>query len=252
MIIPGLVSITFRKLSPSEVVDLVKRSGLKAIEWGGDVHVPHGDVPVAREVRELTAQAGLVVGAYGSYFRAGEVDSPKFSDVLSSAVELGAPVIRIWAGQKGSAQCDESHRARVVEECRKAAHQAQDSGVKVACEYHGNTLTDTAQSAHRLIEEVDHPNFWSYWQPAVGLSVDQRLESLEAVIHRLNNVHVFQWMQKQRLALDEGAGEWAKYLSRIRELDESRYALLEFVQDDSPEAFLRDAKTLLSWLENDQ
>ena len=37
MLIPGLVSITFRPLSPREIVDLVAEAGLKAIEWGGVV-----------------------------------------------------------------------------------------------------------------------------------------------------------------------------------------------------------------------
>jgi 3-dehydroshikimate dehydratase len=49
MIHPGLVSVTFRKLTPVEVAGLVKKGGLKSIEWGGDIHVPHGDL--ARRAR---------------------------------------------------------------------------------------------------------------------------------------------------------------------------------------------------------
>ena len=37
---------------------------------------------------------------------------------------------------------------------------------------------------------------------------------------------------------------------RQRISERTRYALLEFVQDDAPEAFLRDAATLLQWLGN--
>ena len=40
----GLVSVTFRDKTPAEIVSEVKKAGLDAIEWGGDVHVPHGDV----------------------------------------------------------------------------------------------------------------------------------------------------------------------------------------------------------------
>ena len=46
MIYPGLVSVTFRKLSPEEIVQLVVSSGLKGIEWGGDIHLPHGILAV--------------------------------------------------------------------------------------------------------------------------------------------------------------------------------------------------------------
>ena len=48
MIHTGLVSVTFRKLEPAEIVDLVKQAGLQGIEWGGDIHVPHGDIQRAK------------------------------------------------------------------------------------------------------------------------------------------------------------------------------------------------------------
>ncbi len=39
----GLVSVTFRQLSPEEIVRVAREAGLTVIEWGGDVHVPPGD-----------------------------------------------------------------------------------------------------------------------------------------------------------------------------------------------------------------
>ena len=39
MWIPGLVSISFRNESPKAIIDASKAAGLRAIEWGGDVHV---------------------------------------------------------------------------------------------------------------------------------------------------------------------------------------------------------------------
>ncbi len=102
---PGLVSVTFRQLSVQDIVNLTARAGLDAIEWGGDVHVPHGDLNAARAARIATEHAGLRVAAYGSYYRAGHADTGPFEDVLASAVELGAPCIRIWAGRQGSGHC---------------------------------------------------------------------------------------------------------------------------------------------------
>ena len=72
MLIPGLVSITFRSLSPQDVIQLVKDAKLRAIEWGGDIHVPHGDLKQAKQVCAQTEEAGLQVAAYGSYYRVGE------------------------------------------------------------------------------------------------------------------------------------------------------------------------------------
>src|SRR5687768_14765950 len=62
---PGLVSVTFRKLSPAEVVRVAVDAGLTSIEWGGDIHVPHGDLARAKEVAAMTTEAGLSASAYG-------------------------------------------------------------------------------------------------------------------------------------------------------------------------------------------
>ena len=65
----GLVSITFRQLSAEKIVGLVSAAGLQGIEWGGDIHVPHGDVKRAEEVKRMTLDSGLEVSAYGSYYK---------------------------------------------------------------------------------------------------------------------------------------------------------------------------------------
>ena len=94
----GMTSVTFRNKSAEEIVRLTQKAGLTGIEWGGDVHVPAGDRAAARKAALLTREAGLEVLSYGSYFRAQEGED--FSPVLESAIELGAPVIRMWAGFK--------------------------------------------------------------------------------------------------------------------------------------------------------
>src|SRR5690554_2417803 len=115
----GLVSITFRQLSPREIVSLVKKSGLEGIEWGGDVHVPHGNLSVARDVAIMTEEEGLSVAAYGSYYRVGcegQDDVPNFEEVLETALELKAPLIRVWAGNKGSHEADGNIWDKVIED----------------------------------------------------------------------------------------------------------------------------------------
>lgn len=65
----GLVSVTFRNLAIKEIVKIVVEAGLDGIEWGGDIHVPHGDLQVAKQTMRMTEDAGLTVTAYGSYYR---------------------------------------------------------------------------------------------------------------------------------------------------------------------------------------
>lgn len=251
MIQPGLVSITFRKIAPAGIVALVRQAGLHGIEWGGDVHVPHGDLGCAREVRELTHEAGLAVTAYGSYFRVAhsEENGLPFQQVLDTALELGAPIIRVWAGTSGSDSTAEEGRWRVVSDLRRIAGLAAKVGVRIATEFHGGTLTDTNESTSQLLVEVDHPNLYSYWQPLTGMSDEVCLEGLRQLAPRLSHLHVFHWdTPKNRRPLAEGTERWKKFLALTAEIPGDRSAMLEFVENDAPENFLRDAATLLDWL----
>ena len=95
---PGLCSVTLRPLAPEAVVRVAADAGLAGIEWGGDIHVPPGDAATARRVARLTADAGLIVSSYGSYYRVGGDKPGELQPILDTAAELGAPVVRVWAG----------------------------------------------------------------------------------------------------------------------------------------------------------
>jgi len=155
----------------------------------------------------------------------------------------------VWAGRRGSADADDAYRGRVVEDSLRIAERAAGEGVRVAFEFHRGTLTDTNASAARLLSAARHANLGCYWQPPRGASAGECLAGIDALGERLSNVHVFSWAADgTRLPLAEKEAVWGQYLSRIAEAPGDRCALLEFVQNDSPEAFLRDAKTLKRWL----
>ncbi|MCH8512611.1 MAG: sugar phosphate isomerase/epimerase [Kiritimatiellae bacterium] len=248
----GLVSITFRNLPPEELIELVSRAGQQGVEWGGDVHVPHGDLTRAEEVGRWTRESGLEVAAYGSYYRVGEVAyNPDFEAVLESAHALGAPTIRVWAGKKGSAEASDADRKRIEEDTRRICAMAADEGIRVAFEYHGNTLTDDTDSAKALLEALPLENLDTLWQPPNGQGLEQCLESLRAVLPRVSNVHVFHWGSGwgDRYALAEGAARWKRYLEMFEETETPRWALMEFVKNDDPEQYLVDAATLREWVD---
>lgn len=248
----GLVSVTLRRLSPADVVVLAGRAELTAIEWGGDVHVPHGDLHRAREVRAMTTDAGLEVAAYGSYCRLAESDAggPAFDAVVETAAALGAPLIRVWAGRRGSADADSAYRGRVVADSHRFADIAETAGIAIAYEFHPGTLTDTSASARRLLTEVDHPNVGTLWQPPPGEGADACVAGLTEIRPWLCNLHVFHWWPEasDRRPLAEGADRWRRYLRIAAGDPPRRYALLEFVRDDDPAALFEDAASLRTWL----
>ncbi|MEI6970311.1 MAG: TIM barrel protein [bacterium] len=251
-ILPGLVSITFRRLPPREIVALAAQSQLAGIEWGGDVHVPHGDLPLAHEVGAMTRDAGLSVAAYGSYYKVGESESDglSFAQVLETAIALGSPLIRVWAGDRGSAEVDPAYRRRVTEDACRIAGAASGSGIAVAFEYHGGSLTDTADSAAALMAATAPAGMLCCWQPPVGWTHAERLASLNGLAPFLANLHVFHWLDTwERRPLAEGAGMWEDYLRAAIAAPvttgSARWALLEFVCDDDPASLAVDAGVLM-------
>jgi 3-dehydroshikimate dehydratase len=256
MIKPGLVSVTFRNLSPAEVAQWAYRASLQAIEWGGDVHVPHGDTASARTARKLTTERGLVVSSYGSYYRIGESEGQglSFDAVLDTALELETEMIRVWAGSRNSEQYSAADRAAAVDDAQRICGLAAVAGVTVSLEYHGKTLTNTIASTLQFLKEAGQPNLKTYWQPRTGTSVEQNLAELQQALPHLSNVHVFQWTPGEdaktvRHPLADGKEEWTQYLKAATPIDEERYALLEFVKDDTPEQLFEDADTLSEMLE---
>jgi sugar phosphate isomerase/epimerase len=249
----GLVSVSFRSLQPREIVNLAAKTGLDAIEWGGDIHVPPRDLVRASEVRDATQEAGLSISSYGSYYRLAERQS-NFEPVLETAVVLGAPTVRVWAGALGSAQASPDYFAAAADELADISHQGARAGVAIALELHVGTLTDSIESTCRLVDSANCPTTTCYWQPPHGQSLTERQAGIRRLGKRISNVHVFHWIQDSagehsRQPLSSAATDWLSLLNTLSELGGDRFALLEFVLNDYPDQFLADARTLKGLLQ---
>lgn len=248
MIIPGLVSVTFRQKTPEEIVHLCEKASLRAIEWGGDIHVPPRGGNAA-EVRRLCEDAGISICSYGSYYRVTQPMDELYA-CLDTANELGTKIVRIWCGVKGSKDA-EPERSMIVDSLIRCAEAARERSLTLALEYHGNTLTDDRNSVKKLIQETESVEdaLSFYWQPRWDWPTPERLSSLDDVRSRLSHLHVFTWAyengKNRRLPLEDGAHVWENVLSTF---SEDHHALMEFVEGDSDEALLRDAAVLNRWI----
>lgn len=248
----GLVSITFRALTPEEIIDWVCRAGQQAIEWGGDIHVPHGDLERAQAVGDATRAAGLELAAYGSYYRLGhsEDEGLSFTAVSKTASALGSSAIRVWTGKKTLAEVDAEYRERVTADARRIAALAADAGQDIVFEFHSHTLTESLASTQQLLNDVPGDNVYSLWQPRNGIAPDLNAAELQALLAHVYYVHVFHWWptNKDRHPLVVGTDNWKRYLDILRAASRPIRLLMEYVPQDDPANYLRDAATLKEWL----
>ena len=249
-VVAGLCSVTFRTLGVDDVIELSRRAGLGAIEWGADVHLPSGELTRAEAIRDRCVAAGLACPSYGSYWFAGKSAVDEVDRLLDTAEVIGATTIRVWAPGDPRHEAFERSPA-VVDALRKACDLAAARDTTVALEFHPNTLTETAESTCRLLAAVDRANLRTYWQPRPGLVGRAAIDELVRVLDSLAHLHVFSWDdESRRLPLAAHEMSWREALALAESLHRERpvCAYLEFVANDDPDVLLRDAETLRSWI----
>lgn len=249
---PGLVSITFRSLTVDEIICLCAANGLVGIEWGGDVHLPPGDIRSALALGEQTREAGLSVSAYGSYFRVATARERKhtFAENLEATVALGAPIIRVWVGDCDSEDATGDAWNAAFIELREICNEADQAGVQVGMEFHSGTLNNTPAASRRIIEAVGASNLSTFWQTTNRATDDCSLASIREMRDWISNVHVFNWHSgyADQTPLADGSERWATFLNELRTLPGERFLGLEFVKDGKTDQLKQDAATLVDWL----
>lgn len=245
----GLASVTFRALAPERVLALAAAAGLDGIEWGADVHAPPSAGPARlRALGAATRAAGLAVLSYGSYHRLGADAAAALPPVLDAASALGAPLVRVWAGDRGSAalRADTGARDRLFAAAREGAALAAARGLALSLEWHPDTFTDDPAAARELLAAV--PGLRTHWQPRPDRDEAWNLAALGAAAPRLSAVHAFHWTASAppspgpvRRPLAEDAPAWRR---RVAALPPGVPVLLEFLPGDDPALLPREAAAL--------
>lgn len=227
----GVVSVSFRDKTPEEIVESAAESGLECIEWGSDVHVPFNNLENAREVFEKTAQKGLFVSSYGTYFGIDRDGLSELNCYMETAKALHTNKMRIWPPGKPSKKIiADGEWKSYVKKTSRLAQVAEKNGIVLMLECHPFTLTDDYNAALEFFEAVNQPNLRLCWQPNQYKSLDYNLKSIKKLKRYIENVHVFNWDKTQRYPLEDGIEIWKSYL---KEIEASPHCLLlEFMHDD--------------------
>ncbi len=237
----GLVSVSFRKHSPEEILKAVKGAGLTCIEWGSDVHAPCRDAERLGEIVDLQREYGIACSSYGTYFRLGQTPMEELTDYIAAAKMLGTNILRLWCGTKSGDSMTQEERAHLFAQCRRAAEIAEQNRMILCMECHHGTFTQRPEDAVALMRAVHSPHFRMYWQPFQWLDSTGSLAVARAVAPYVEHVHVFNWRGGERFSLGSGLEDWRSYLAV---LPSPRTLLLEFMPDDRMEALATEASFL--------
>ncbi len=247
----GLVSVTFRRLSPKEIVEACINAKIDYIEWGSDIHIPPMDIENAKSVKNLTCENGIKISSYSTYFYAGEYESPEeeFKPYLNCACALNVPVIRMWAGRKSPTIADEEYYNKVASQLKIVCKMAEEKGITIGLECHGNCLTETKDSCLKILSMADCPNLKMYWQPDfVRRSHKENIDYLKAILDNVIIIHTFYWdNERNRFPLAEGEGQWLDYVKILESKKDIKYSL-EFVPNDDVSLLKRETDTLKRFL----
>ncbi len=239
---PGLTSVTFRGKSIEEVFECASKAGIESIEWGVcDNHIVLGDTERIEKIKELSILHKIGISSLGAYCRMEDMEEAFLN--LETAKLLGAPIIRVWAGKKASADCDENYRSLIEKNTAVLAEKAKEYGIKIGFEYHIDSLTDTADSAKKLAEDIAMDNVGLYWQQNSAKSVEENIKDLMLVKpYLVGNIHVHNYtMENGYGPLDDIKENLTKY---IKESPYDSTVMIEFVKDGTEENFYKDAKVL--------
>ncbi len=235
----GLVSVSFRKDSPEEILKAMQKAGLSYIEWGSDVHCPPEK---AEEIAALQAQYGIECCSYGTYFRIGETPCEELTDYIRAAKLLKTDVLRLWAGKgKEYADYSEAEKQAFFTECRRLAATAEAEGVILCMECHKGTFTNCKEGALELMQEVNSKHFRMYWQPNQDNPSEENLAYAALLADYTYHLHVFNWKGKEKMPLGGAVDLWREYLARF---SGEHYLLLEFMPDGRIESLPAEADAL--------
>ncbi len=93
-------------------------------------------------------ETGLKITSCGSYYIVGNKNNIPFKAIIDTAIELHAPTIRVWAGNRGSANADTKYRELIIRESQRIADIAARAGMTVSYEFH--------ESSSMLRKEVNY------------------------------------------------------------------------------------------------
>lgn len=241
-----LCTIAYREKLLDYALDVAAELQFDGIEvWGREPHLPEKfDENRLRATKKRLDATQVRPWVLGSYLRFGSTKNDldiSLADVLHIGRWLKTPLIRVWASDVSSADATEEVWQRTVQEASQACDRADKLNLTLVVEMHAGTLADTAQSAKRLVEQVNRECFKLNFQVASEPDGQTPQERLEMVLPWVAHVHAqnygrlpgCQGENVARAPLAAGAVSYPNLLALLRSAGYSGSIAVEFAYDET-------------------
>ena len=238
----GLCSVTFRKKSVAQVVEIAKKAGIGYIEWGGDVHITN--IEEARITKSICDNEGIKISSYGSYYVAGSNDPEKWEQICRIASAMSASSVRIWLGKKDSQITTEEEYANILSDLKKMCATAKKYNLIVCPECHDNTYNNDTDAFLKIQKDVNKDNFRTYFQSRY-FRMEYDLDRIDRTFDFIENVHVsYRDLKREQRFRKKDKNYLDTLLKKLNEKNFDGIVMIEFVDYDSERSLLRDIKAI--------
>lgn len=241
----GLCSVTFRKKTAQQVVEIAAAAGVQYIEWGGDVHVKN--LQQARTVKALCDERGILISSYGSYFNCSDYDEKKWREICEITKEMGAPGIRVWLGKSDSEKTDDKEYTKLLLNTGAMCDIASQYSLMVCPECHDNTYNNNTDSFLGFAKALKRENFRTYFQSRY-FRMEYDLDRIERTFSHIENVHIsYRDLKREQLFRKKDREYLDRLLKALLAKDFKGIVMIEFVIRNSEKQLLKDVKKLRAY-----
>jgi sugar phosphate isomerase/epimerase len=158
-------SIGLKDENIRHIIPQVAEIGYEGIEiWGTHLDKFLAEGNSVNSLKHIIDKHGLVVPVISPAFNLTGTDEEREKSLaqgmrfIDHAEALGKPLIRVFTGNKGSAEATEDDWKRCAEVLQALCEEAQPRGIAFALETHPQNLMDNISATHQLLDLVNYPN----------------------------------------------------------------------------------------------
>lgn len=226
--------IAYYKLN--QLLEPIARNGFQNLEvW--QYHISREDERTVKTYRQQADAFGLAFPIIGMYPKlhlqsdASKREMDKFNKMFNYAKILDAEIVKIWLGAIGSAEITTDAEIRSLDFLAEALELAQQYDITITAENHDNTLLDTIESCHKVLQKLDAPKLKICYQPYDFSNKTQLISDYLSLKTSVIHVH-FQGRKNGEFALLENADlDYKVFVAALAEHGFKGYWSIEFVKD---------------------